>query len=182
MHGGQQQGIDRACKSTAFQSPPPVISLLPLSSRLHLNMIVCIAFTCAWRGERDVGDLFAVGLLCSHFAYTVSAPHTLFIFPFIVREEEKTPSHMSVFLLSGGVAHIYIRFQQNDLSYMFCYVMLALASAQRYQTANELQPACRTVTRERSYREVTAENWNDSSARSQTELACCESSSVSVSA
>lgn len=46
MHVGQQQGIDRACKSNAFQSLQATRLLYSKSSRLHLNMIVYIAFTC----------------------------------------------------------------------------------------------------------------------------------------
>lgn len=42
MHVGQQQGIDRACKSTPFQSLQAIRLLSSLSSRLHLNMIVYI--------------------------------------------------------------------------------------------------------------------------------------------
>lgn len=43
MHVGQQQGIDRACKSTPFQSLQAIRLLSSLSSRPHLYMIVYIA-------------------------------------------------------------------------------------------------------------------------------------------
>lgn len=42
IHVGQQQGIDRACKSTPIQSLRAIRLLSSLSCRLHLNMIVCI--------------------------------------------------------------------------------------------------------------------------------------------